>query len=138
MLIINDVLIDEDIFLQNFVCDLSSCKGRCCIEGDLGAPLEANELDLLEKYYPKVKRYLSEENRKAVEQQGFALWTMLATSIRRLPKMANVHTSRTGTAYSNAPTNVLTSMVKFRGASPPRVIYIPSVWARPALQDPQI
>jgi hypothetical protein len=55
MLIINDVLIDEDIFLQNFVCDLSSCKGRCCIEGDLGAPLEANELDLLEKYYPKVK-----------------------------------------------------------------------------------
>ena len=67
MLIINDVLIDEDIFLQNFVCDLSSCKGRCCIEGDLGAPLEANELDLLEKYYPKVKRYLSEENRKDVE-----------------------------------------------------------------------
>ena len=52
MLIINDILIDEDIFLQNFVCDLRVCKGRCCIEGDLGAPLESKELDFLEKYYP--------------------------------------------------------------------------------------
>ncbi|MBO4771783.1 MAG: DUF3109 family protein [Bacteroidales bacterium] len=73
MLIINDILIDEDIFLQNFVCDLRVCKGRCCIEGDLGAPLESKELDLLEKYYPKVKSYLSDENRKAIEEQGFGI-----------------------------------------------------------------
>lgn len=73
MLIINDVLIDEDIFLQNFVCDLSSCKGCCCVEGDLGAPLDAKELDRLEKYYPKAKPYLSEENIKAIDQQGFGV-----------------------------------------------------------------
>ncbi|MBQ2097100.1 MAG: DUF3109 family protein, partial [Bacteroidales bacterium] len=73
MLIINDILIDEDIFLQNFLCDLSVCKGRCCVEGDLGAPIEPQELDLLEKYYPKVKRYLSDENRKAIEEQGFGV-----------------------------------------------------------------
>jgi hypothetical protein len=73
MLIINDILIDEDIFLQNFVCDLSVCKGCCCVEGDLGAPLDPNEVPILEQFYPKVKRYLSEENRRAIEEQGFGV-----------------------------------------------------------------
>ncbi len=73
MLIINDVLVDEDIFLQNFACDLTVCKGRCCIEGDLGAPLEEKELDMLEKYYPMVRPYLSDDNIKAIEEQGFGI-----------------------------------------------------------------
>jgi len=73
MLIINDVLVDEDIFLQNFVCDLKACNGCCCIEGDSGAPLEEYELDLLEKYYSQAKSYLSPENARAVDKQGFGV-----------------------------------------------------------------
>lgn len=73
MIILNDVLIDEDIFLKKFVCDLSVCKGRCCIEGDTGAPLTERELDMLEINYEAAKPYMSADNIKAVEEQGFGV-----------------------------------------------------------------
>ena len=62
MIILNDILIDEDLFLQKFVCDLKTCKGECCVEGDSGAPLLEKELYKLEEFYPQAKEYLSEEN----------------------------------------------------------------------------
>lgn len=73
MLILNDVLIDEDIFLQKFVCDISKCKGMCCVEGDSGAPLEKKELSLLEDNFPFAKEYLTEKNIKAIQTQGFGV-----------------------------------------------------------------
>ena len=73
MLILNDVLIDEDIFLQKFVCDIKACKGECCIEGDSGAPLLEKELDDLERDFPFAKEYLEEKNIQAVEKQGFGV-----------------------------------------------------------------
>lgn len=70
MIILNDVLIDEDLFLEKFVCDLSVCKGCCCVEGDLGAPVDPKEYDELERNYEAAKQYMSAENIKAVEEQG--------------------------------------------------------------------
>ena len=40
MIQIDDKLISEDIFSEEFVCNLSRCKGACCVAGDVGAPLE--------------------------------------------------------------------------------------------------
>jgi hypothetical protein len=40
------------------------------VEGDYGAPLEEDELAILEEVYPKVKKYLSPEGNKAIEEQG--------------------------------------------------------------------
>jgi hypothetical protein len=73
MIILNDILIDEDLFLQKFVCDLKTCKGECCVEGDSGAPLLEKELYKLEEFYPQAKEYLSEENQKAIKKQGFGV-----------------------------------------------------------------
>ena len=73
MLILNDILIDEDIFLERFVCDITLCKGVCCIEGDAGAPLLKEELEKLEQNFPAAKEYLEEKNIKAVENQGFGV-----------------------------------------------------------------
>ncbi|MEQ9422854.1 MAG: DUF3109 family protein [Cyclobacteriaceae bacterium] len=70
MILINDTVISDDIKDQFFVCDLDKCKGACCVEGDLGAPLEKDELEQLEKSYKKVKPYLSEEGIAAIEKQG--------------------------------------------------------------------
>ena len=42
MYLIEDTVITSDISQEFFVCDLSKCKGACCIEGDLGAPLETD------------------------------------------------------------------------------------------------
>ena len=39
MIQIANTIISEDIVERDFVCNLSACKGACCIEGDAGAPI---------------------------------------------------------------------------------------------------
>lgn len=70
MIQIDDKLISEEIFSEEFVCNLSKCKGACCVEGDMGAPLDKSETEILEKLYPKIKPFLPESGRKSIEQQG--------------------------------------------------------------------
>lgn len=63
-------IVSEEIFEKDFVCNLSACKGACCIDGDAGAPLEVAETEILEQIYPKVKPYLRAEGIAAIEEQG--------------------------------------------------------------------
>ncbi|MBL0019161.1 MAG: DUF3109 family protein [Bacteroidetes bacterium] len=70
MFIIDDKLVSEDLLRVHFVCDLDACKGACCVEGDLGAPLDADELPILDEIYPAVQPYLSEKSQQAIAQQG--------------------------------------------------------------------
>lgn len=70
MLEIGGHLVSEELIKENFICNLEKCKGACCIEGDSGAPLNEDELAILEKIYPKVKPYMTEKGIEAVEQQG--------------------------------------------------------------------
>lgn len=71
MIVIDKTCISDDIADKFFVCDLQKCKGACCVEGDLGAPLEEAELPVLEQIYEQVKPYLSPEGQKAIKKQGF-------------------------------------------------------------------
>ena len=70
MILIDNAVLSDDIKENFFVCDLEACKGACCVEGDLGAPLEEDELKQLEDAFEVVKPYLSEEGLKAIEAQG--------------------------------------------------------------------
>ncbi len=70
MILVENAVISDDIKENFFVCNLSKCKGACCVEGDLGAPLEDDELEIMEQIYPEVAPYMSEAGRKAVEAQG--------------------------------------------------------------------
>lgn len=70
MYVVQHVYISDDVVDEKFVCDLSKCKGGCCVEGDFGAPLEAEEMLLLEKLLPQIKPYLSPEGIQAIEKQG--------------------------------------------------------------------
>ncbi|PQJ21798.1 DUF3109 family protein [Tenacibaculum sp. SG-28] len=63
-------LVSEDILEKEFVCNLSACKGSCCIEGEAGAPLLLEEASVLEDIYPKVKPFLRKEGIQAIESQG--------------------------------------------------------------------
>ena len=74
MIQIDDKLISEDIFSEEFVCNLSRCKGACCVAGDVGAPLEKYETEILDRIFPQVKPYLRPEGIKALEEQG--TWTI--------------------------------------------------------------
>lgn len=71
MVIIDGIFVSEDIFREQFVCDLSKCKGGCCVEGDIGAPLTDEEADSLERAYPKIKKLLPKEHQKKIEKEGF-------------------------------------------------------------------
>ena len=70
MIEIDHVILSDDVKDEFFVCNLEKCKGACCVEGDLGAPLTDQELSLLENAYDAVAPYLMEEGRAAIEAKG--------------------------------------------------------------------
>ncbi len=70
MIALGHTLISEDIFEKKFVCDLSACKGECCVSGDSGAPLNKKELKILDKIYPEVRPYMNNKGIAAVEKHG--------------------------------------------------------------------
>ena len=68
---IGDILVSEDVISEYFACDYERCKGRCCIEGDSGAPLDEAEIDGLERDYPQFCSLMSEGGKQAVLREGF-------------------------------------------------------------------
>lgn len=70
MIAIDNSLVSEDLLDKHFVCDLSKCKGACCVEGDAGAPLEDKEVEKLEEIFEDIKPYLREEGILAILQNG--------------------------------------------------------------------
>lgn len=67
---IDDKIISTQIFDRKFVCDLTACKGACCIEGDAGAPLTIEEVSILEDALEEIKPFMREEGIQAVEKTG--------------------------------------------------------------------
>ena len=67
---LHKTIVSEEILEKEFVCNLSACKGACCVDGDAGAPLEASEVEKLKDIYPLIKPLLRKEGIKAIETQG--------------------------------------------------------------------
>jgi hypothetical protein len=67
---IDKTLVSEDLFEYDFVCNLSACKGACCVDGDAGAPLEEEETEILVDIYSAAKPFLRPEGIAAIEAQG--------------------------------------------------------------------
>lgn len=70
MIVIGNTVISEDVADKLFVCNINKCKGACCVEGDLGAPLTEDELPIMDEIYEKVKPFLSKKGVDAIEAQG--------------------------------------------------------------------
>ncbi|MBC7875425.1 MAG: DUF3109 family protein [Ferruginibacter sp.] len=70
MIVIDNILISDDVVEKQFVCDLNKCKGGCCEEGDAGAPLDDDELEIVLEMYEKIKPYLSLQAIAEVEKKG--------------------------------------------------------------------
>lgn len=71
MIQIDDKIISTEILTTRFCCDLARCKGICCVEGNAGAPLEADEVDILEEEYEAYRPYMKPAGVAAIEKQGF-------------------------------------------------------------------
>ncbi len=74
MIAIDNIIVSDEVVEKQFVCDLIKCKGGCCEEGDAGAPLEDEELDIILKVFDKVKPYLTEAAIKEIERKGKYLY----------------------------------------------------------------
>lgn len=70
MLAIDKTLVSLDLLERYFVCDLSACKGACCVKGDAGAPLTDEEIDLLENIVDDILPYLDEEGKAMIDKKG--------------------------------------------------------------------
>lgn len=70
MLEILGTLVSLDLFKVFFCCDLSKCHGICCVEGDAGAPVSMEEVELLEEAVDAVWDDLSPEAQKVIDSEG--------------------------------------------------------------------
>jgi len=69
---VGDILISSDILTEPFCCDLSACKGQCCIEGDAGAPVTTDEIMSIEDSLDEVWSDLSASAQAVIDKQGVA------------------------------------------------------------------
>ncbi len=69
---IGNTLISSDLVDKNFVCDYATCKGVCCVEGDSGAPLTAEEDVIIKRHLPTILKYVSEEGRDLIVKEGIS------------------------------------------------------------------
>ena len=70
MIIHEQTLLSEDLFEKQFICDLNKCKGACCVEGEFGAPLTVDEIEILKKELPNILPYLTPQAQKELKARG--------------------------------------------------------------------
>jgi hypothetical protein len=74
MRMVDNVVLQDAIFEEQFVCDLGACKGACCVDGEGGAPLAPHEALLLAELYPALAPHLTEAGREAIAELGTAVF----------------------------------------------------------------
>jgi Protein of unknown function (DUF3109) len=76
--------VDLDLGTTQFACDLDVCHGACCtMPADAGAPILESEIAELERVFPIVKKYLSEESLATIAKEG--LWKREADGSLTIP-----------------------------------------------------
>lgn len=74
MFVIKDTLVSLDLVERFFVCDLSVCKGQCCIDGDEGAPLLEEEKKEIEKNLDNIYPLLTPGGKVSIMENGVAYY----------------------------------------------------------------
>lgn len=73
MIRVEDVILSEDIATAKFACNISRCKGACCVVGDAGAPVSKKEIPVLRKAFKELRDELSPEAVDRVNREGLIL-----------------------------------------------------------------
>ncbi len=72
MIQIQNALISDDIFEEQFICDLCKCKGQCCVEGESGAPITQEEFEQISGILQEIRDDLSPKALELIDRQGIA------------------------------------------------------------------
>ncbi|MBF0586969.1 DUF3109 family protein [Prosthecochloris sp. N3] len=67
---VEHVLVDKAVIQAFFSCDLSMCRGACCVEGELGAPVSPVEAGELETLAEELRDRLSEHHLRFLRRHG--------------------------------------------------------------------
>lgn len=70
MIIIENTSVSDDLYLVSFCCNLDRCHGACCVAGDAGAPLEEEEISIIEDELDQIKPYMTHQGIATVEKTG--------------------------------------------------------------------
>lgn len=70
MLDIQNTLVSLDFVERYFCCDLDSCLGECCIDGDAGAPITEEEDRKIRELLPLVWDDLLPSAQREIEENG--------------------------------------------------------------------
>jgi len=73
MIQIGKTIVSQVAFEHAFCCDLSKCRGACCVEGDSGAPLAESEVQILEEIQSAIQPFLRPEGIQSIMDQGVAI-----------------------------------------------------------------
>lgn len=69
---IDGVLVSKEILKTKFTCDLEVCKGACCtMKSDFGAPLNSEEIKIIEENLSIITEYLTTNSREEIKKNGF-------------------------------------------------------------------
>ncbi len=71
MIILGQTLLSDELYEEQFVCDLAKCKGGCCVHGDAGAPLTVEETVILAEIAGEVAPFMIPEGIETLNSQGF-------------------------------------------------------------------
>ena len=72
IVLVGNVYVSTKLFTVNFCCDLDSCHGRCCVEGESGAPVTTDEVMEIEGSVDDVWKDLSASAQTVIDKQGVA------------------------------------------------------------------
>ena len=72
LLEVGDVIVHTDILTEYFCCDIETCHGRCCEEGDAGAPVTLDEVADIESQLDDLWPCLSAGAQSVIDRQGVA------------------------------------------------------------------
>jgi hypothetical protein len=70
MISIGKTIVSEEVVKKQFSCDLNACYGECCVQGDSGAPLEEEEIGIIEDYLDKIEPYMTPAGKEAIKDLG--------------------------------------------------------------------
>jgi len=69
---IKGTLVSLELVERFFCCDLDTCLGACCIEGDAGAPISEKEYKKLKEILPEVWDELLPRAQEEIKEHGVA------------------------------------------------------------------
>lgn len=73
MFLINEnTLVTLDVVERFFCCDIDACLGQCCIDGDAGAPLTAEEEAEIKRILPDIWDDLLPRAQQEIENNGIS------------------------------------------------------------------